>query len=1233
MRVQLPEVASTIENELVDLGRPIGGWPASVNAADRELQNSPLLIGQLKALAEPFYRNLNAEVLGWLNTQLRLNRTESGGIYPWTTGVADDSNLSPASIGQLKAVFSLRFERIPREFRLSADRDRDGVPNWLEQMVGTNSNVPGDVDLTADSDGDGVPDVQEIQDGTNPNNSHDRDSFSDTYDWRLKGVVIGPEFPDSSEIVSNHFYYLEDYRLNYTPPGINYEVGFEYPGTIELQILADDVAAMPVIRVLTEHLEGTDFAYDIVLPHTERHFSFSHGEEGSKRFALISFPFFQKIPIFSDGNSEATFKAKLVSTVPRGVPTPGVEITSTSIIGNVLSISADVYDAFAEATSETGALVPSAYINLTSRSLSPGDLPGIYHIENADYQLRAGRTEITVRVENALGMSGYQTLTVEGDDANSYEIVEKQPKVPMNPTYLSYAGLSFGTYVWMNQMRLGFGNNLVKVWGETYDDQYGRYNQDFLPYSFEAHKPFLLIDRDHVPKPEALDLLPEDLAIFSTQLDEDLTIEVAVDEYLYPSVPPRSFDWECPQSGIELDWPQTSGSQGNVTMQMKARGLGDRPKVEVRSKIYNDTASMQSLSETFLDAYQEAYEQLGDDAEQFNLLTFPVTIPQDALSGLSVSFEGTQLPTPVFQSTFLLPVDLAVDADRDGEVEFGTDRPSSDEPYHFWINSDKDAGNNAAAEDEDPNDGSIAEDSANGTIDCLRDLEDFTQLALNAGAIAELINSNVIEVGFRFVDVQEGNPRIRIYHAAGQGFGDGEFDGTAYLEDEAVANEQMNHANGFWRADTGESPLNTLPKTFINGDTFPKIDAGNPIVHFIFEGISAGEGTLALVIKTEDGTESEFPLVPMRLSKVTDMYEHWTVGDTITINVSDIPDQPSKTTDSGAYTADSFEEDDCIVFVHGWRMLRWERRYFASTAYKRLWHKGFKGRFFHFSWPTEWTDRPSGFFRDRFGNRPEDPDNYADSEEKAYHSATGLRVLLTNLKSQYGANAVRMFSHSMGGVVASEALLQHSKISGGGTLLNTFAPCQAAMAAHAYDQTANERTPSAFNLSDEWDTPEVYASYQFTPAKQYFDGITRAGAIVNFHNHEDDALDGWIAGQDLKPNWNIIDEDYNYGVPVLGGPESFYHRPDFQGPRYLNLLNDVYEIYAHAANARSFALGAEDVDAFPAVDLNNGFSNAAANFSDTSEDHSAQFRATNMIRHEFWHALLEEFNLLPDTVE
>jgi hypothetical protein len=80
------------------------------------------------------------------------------------------------------------------------DSDKDGLPDFMEQHVGTDLNVSdsdhdgltdgeevliyGTDPLKSDMDGDGASDMKEVQQGTDPNNpDSDGDSWSDGIDW------------------------------------------------------------------------------------------------------------------------------------------------------------------------------------------------------------------------------------------------------------------------------------------------------------------------------------------------------------------------------------------------------------------------------------------------------------------------------------------------------------------------------------------------------------------------------------------------------------------------------------------------------------------------------------------------------------------------------------------------------------------------------------------------------------------------------------------------------------------------------------------------------------------------------------------------------------------------------------------------------------------------------------------------------------------------------------------
>ena len=107
-------------------------------------------------------------------------------------------------------------------------------------------------------------------------------------------------------------------------------------------------------------------------------------------------------------------------------------------------------------------------------------------------------------------------------------------------------------------------------------------------------------------------------------------------------------------------------------------------------------------------------------------------------------------------------------------------------------------------------------------------------------------------------------------------------------------------------------------------------------------------------------------------------------------------------------------KDRLIVFIHGYRMLPWERRSFAETALKRLYWSGYGGKMLLFSWPTTYTSGAGQIVR---------PQIYDRSEMQARRSGDYiLSGLLPSLQSRFQITPdnIIVMCHSMGNMVASE---------------------------------------------------------------------------------------------------------------------------------------------------------------------------------------------------------------------
>jgi uncharacterized membrane protein len=578
----------------------------------------------------------------------------------------------------------------------------------------------------------------------------------------------------------------------------------------------------------------------------------------------------------------------------------------------------------------------------------------------------------------------------------------------------------------------------------------------------------------------------------------------------------------------------------------------------------------------------------------------------------------------------LVPDELLVDANNDGKMSFtnaamhNKDKTKKHAPYTFWVNNDRDEGDTDVPVDGLP-------DWTKDVIDQARDLEDFTRLWISFKGLTALVKSPGVQLRLEWQPNNEdgtwrpadGNPAIKLFPAAEA---DG---GRKYLERqnwaETQASPPYNATYGLVRRDF---PL-LLPLAPV---LLQNLTEEQPNLYFLFEGVARGKGRLVLKLLQNGQTLAEYPPLYLELKDVKDMYERWTVGDVTEVNTSvfssldyqvwptDAATQvfgPSQTAMPDP-TRDA--EKDYILMVHGWNASPFSKDYVGDTAFKRLFWQGYTGRFGLFRWPTFYFT----------GDVP--PVHHFDaSEHRAWASSLGLLNLITQLNNGPFSGRIRLTAHSMGNVVASEALRR----SESGQIVHTYIASQAAIPAHCFDATTSLMT-FAPGLGPS--TPDVYAYYwqpgatsqphqwQSENRPSYMQPdymLGKAERYFNYYNDGDFALRVWQFDQQSKP-----DNSYKY-IDNGSPPTTGFRRKIGSSVTWLTFPGDTYEIFAWGAESRSFALGAQFVRGVVAdgEGRNVDLSGPPFNYGRTSKFHSAQFYDTNARRGDYWRSLVTDMLL------
>jgi hypothetical protein len=584
---------------------------------------------------------------------------------------------------------------------------------------------------------------------------------------------------------------------------------------------------------------------------------------------------------------------------------------------------------------------------------------------------------------------------------------------------------------------------------------------------------------------------------------------------------------------------------------------------------------------------------------------------------VSAPIQSEDLMSPAAPNTekilHLLPIDLAIDADRNGTIASG-ETASQAKPLRFWINNDSDTG-----ETDKEEEGSTP-DYQDGYFTNIRDLEDFQMLKVNIPQdIFTKVQNNEAQIGLKWKNTSGGSPSVKVYRASD--FVDETKD---YLWNVSKANSLTGSPYSQSIATVSSSSTVWLP-----ANALQRVNGGGQNPYLLFEGAAKGSGQLCLVLKMGSGSsEAEGPGVWLKLMDVEEMFA--SAQGTPGMPYPNPPDhysqEPQRPATSyqeiywpsrGQFEQDPDETNEAIIMVHGWNMTDPDRRTFSESFFKRLWWKGYKGRFATFAWPTYNVDDDTlGFI----------PAHYNKSEYVAWKYGPALKAYVNSISK----GSKNVCAHSMGNVVMASALKS-------GLSVNSYVAMEAAIPSGCYDGSAGNNSFQKF-LQAEQSKPSPDLANPDLGYRSLMSGVS--GNFHNFHSANDfalatgTALNGmlsvsWEANQaDHKPNHLLY---YLHDPNETGAAKNRIER-DFEQHILGRDIADHHEVMSFIARPRSRALGVQDTTGF--TNFNMADESLRYPFGDARTEHSGQYQRPIQKTHMFFNTLLDsmdvEFNHLND---
>lgn len=569
-----------------------------------------------------------------------------------------------------------------------------------------------------------------------------------------------------------------------------------------------------------------------------------------------------------------------------------------------------------------------------------------------------------------------------------------------------------------------------------------------------------------------------------------------------------------------------------------------------------------------------------------------------AFAGITVSAadsQGTSMGDDSINVKFL-PA-LLVDVNSGGLMPFSgpqiraADATGANFKFRFWVNDDDDRNN-----EDHP--GSGQKDCADNQIQSLRDLEDFARLHLYFGGLQAGIADGTFKVGLKWKNTGALKPVIKVFHAVEA---DG---GTAYLSNEATAAEQI---GGDYKTVKAMVSAESTTAAILPASVFANFSTENPVAHLLFEGVSEGKGELVVTLHKSDGTEiGEGPGVWLDITDIKKMYQS-SEGN---LFVETPPGETPQT----------------VVFVHGWNMSPEGSRNYAETMFKRLWHRGYKGRFAYFRWNTHWlsTFDVIGTLTTQYFS------NYNNSEYEAWtEGAPSLKSFVASLP--YAKNIV---AHSMGNIVVGEAMRL-------GMQVNNCALMQPSVPAACYDEREVLKQTTTYQHSfiglnfTMWDEESPDDDLDETTRNMAYRGalknIGQNGNLILFYLPNDEATSyAWELNNDITKPSGFLSGHFRYNRSGQSGQKLY---KDYGEGLYDYFWTSRRETMSFACRTWSKAAGADGrtqgaIEEEKRVDLSEPqYQLPGEQLSGFGDEHSGQFKARIQNLKLFYDELMFRLNI------